>query len=559
MKFCIYLISIVFIVATFNGCSTSKQTVDSFNYITNLYELYIRANKLDSSTIKYIKNEYLIDLLVNASKNEQLGLYHQAIVDLLDAYRFDSSKIILYALARNFYWIEKLTLAFDYAFKSYLLDTNFIPTIELLTNILSARGQFSEAYFFSNKILQLKGNKASIDNLKQHIIILDEIDSSLQSTISFLKSIDNSEFEWFVNSELLYRYYQRKDTANQNLILERMFSSSNNLKDLPNIYFELYFTNLLDRNEYEKALIKFQELLGKISNTHASNIIEIFVSKIKSINLTNKKLVEDFCEFTNIYFPNNPRIQYQILKIYSILNDTTNMYLQCKKILSNENVDFETLVNTSYVLYYDLNKKTEAIQGYNSFKYKFFDIPTYYNVLGEFYANSQQYSLAEEVLLKSYNLDSTDYRIYNILGWFYFEIEDWNKSDYYYSKSLEIFPNNPITLNNLAYSLIVRDTNLSYAKTLIEKAVSLEPDNPNFLDTYGWYFYKIGNYEKAKYYIEKSIELDSTRPEPFLHLSLIYKKLGDNSNANYFLEKAISIDPNNKEIIKELEKEQNKR
>jgi len=74
------------------------------------------------------------------------------------------------------------------------------------------------------------------------------------------------------------------------------------------------------------------------------------------------------------------------------------------------------------------------------------------------------------------------------------------------------------------------------------------------LDTYGWYFYKVGQYEEARKYIEKSIQIDSSRAEPFLHLSLIYKALGDETKAKENFEKAVSIDPNNKEIIKEMNK-----
>lgn len=559
MKFSIIFTVIICCLLSFVSCSTGEKVTNIYDYKTNIKELYFQENQLDSNSLKYVKNKYLIDLLVNASKNEQLGFYHQTIIDLLDAYRFDTSKVILFALARNFYQIEKYSLAFDYAFKSFLLDSNFVPTIELLVLILYKRGKYNDALYFSNKVLQIKGNNVSEDNLTYHISILDKLDRSYNQTISFLKTIDNPNLEDFVNRELIYYYYLIGDTTNQNLILEKIFSKPVKLKEKIWIYSEVYFTNLLERREFDKAVSKFKELLKFSSLKDALKITELFISKIKEIDSTKKELVDSLCQIFDLNFPNNILFQYQILRIYSILRDTTKTYNQCKVILNNENIDLEILVNTSYVLYFDLKKKNEAIQKLNSYKYKFFDSPTYFNVLGELYAFNEQYQLAEEMFKKSLNLDSSNYEVYNNLAWIYSEIEDWSKSDYYYSKSIEIFPNNPVTLNNYAYSLIVRDTNLPYARVLIEKAISIRPDDSNFLDTYGWYFFRIGDYEKAKYYIEKSIELDDTRPEPFLHLSLIYKKLGDFSNAQYFLEKALSIDPNNKEILKELEKEQNKR
>jgi Tfp pilus assembly protein PilF len=151
-------------------------------------------------------------------------------------------------------------------------------------------------------------------------------------------------------------------------------------------------------------------------------------------------------------------------------------------------------------------------------------------------------------------LDSFYTEPYSYLGDIYFAKEDWKKSDFYYSEYLKFYPNEATILNNYAYSLIIREENLPYALSMIERAIEQKPDDPNFLDTYGWYFYKVGQYEEARKYIEKSIQIDSSRAEPFLHLSLIYKALGDETKAKENFEKAVSIDPNNKEIIKEMNK-----
>lgn len=538
----------------FNGCTTEKNIVDSSSFYSNVFELYCNANKLDSNTIRYIKKEYLIDLIVNASKNEQLGLYHHAIVDLLDALRFDTSKVILFALARNFYWIEKYSLAFDYAFKSFLLDTNFLPPIELLAWTLLAREQYKEASYFSNKIIKIKQKNITQNDIKLHLEILDKIDTTFLSSINFLKKIDSPSNQDFINSQLFYYYFLKADTENQIVLLEKIFSNSDNFKDLDPFYLNIYFTILLERKEFEKAISKFIEFSKKSSIDNILSLVEIFQPKIKSIDSANQELSKTFCDYLIKNFPDDYRFDFKLLQIYFALEDTTNTYFYCKKVLNNENTNLELLIQASYFLYYDLKKKTEAIIKFQSFKYKFFDVPKYYNVLGEFYANNNQYDLAEEMFKKSISLDSNDYQPYLNLGWIYSEMEDWKKSDSCYFKSLELFPINPIIMNNFAYSLIVRDTNLAYAKMLIEDAIKIRPNDPNFLDTYGWYFYKVGDYAKAKELIEKSIEIDNSRPEPFLHLSLIYEALDDLEKAKFYFEKAVSIDPNNKEIIKEINK-----
>ncbi|MGB9851369.1 MAG: tetratricopeptide repeat protein [Candidatus Kapaibacteriota bacterium] len=556
MKIITNKIIIGLLIITAFACSSTQTVHESeFSFYTSVYELYANANQLDSSTIKYIKNKYLIDLIANASKNEQLGLYHQAIVDLLDALRFDTSKVILFALARNFYYVEKYTLAFDYGFRAYLLDSNFVPTIELLAWTLLGRNQFKESSYFSNRLLKIKGNKVTQNDIKLHLNILDRIDTSYNSSIEFLKSISNPQLEQFVNSQLLYYYFIKKDSINQNQIVEKILSKADFINDSDFFLLSLYFTNLLNNYEYEKSFQKLLEFSPKTTSDNILKVLDYFVQRIKSIDSSNSDFTIKISNFVDESFRNDPRFQYKLVQMYFILGDTANVYKISKTILGNENTNLETLLNVSYILFYNLNRKDETIQRLQTFKYKFVDEPLFFNVLGEFYTNNKQYDLAEAAFKKSFMLDSNNYQIYTNLAWLYAEKEEWVKSDSFYLKSLEIFPDNPITLNNFAYSLIQRDTNLTFAGKLIEKAIKIRPDDPNLLDTYGWYLYKIKDYDGAKKYIEKSIEIDSTRPEPFLHLSIILRAMGKDEESRFYFDKAISIDANNKEIIKEIEKQ----
>lgn len=553
IKFC--LLSSILVIIFFAGCGTKPSNLANYSNFTSLYELYQTANKIDSNTEKYIKNKYLIDLIVNASKNEQLGLYHQAIVDLLDALRFDSSKVILFALARNFYFIEKYTLAFDYGFRSYLIDTNFAPTVELLAWTLLARNQYNEANYFSNRLLQIKGKDITQNDIKLHLNVLEKIDTTYEKTIEFLNAINIPNLEDFVNSQLLYYYILRNDTSNQNRIVERLLSKTDKISDSNFLFLNLLFSNLIQNGDYEKAFNKFKEISDKTSPDIALKICDLFIQRIRSIDSLHPDFSGKFSIFIGQRYKNNYLFDYKLLQMYFILGDTAQVYSISKNLLANEEIDLEILTNVSYILFYNLNRKEETIQKFVSFKFKFLNEPLFYNILGEFYVNNKQYDLAKNAFQKSYQLDSTNYQIFSNLAWLYAELEDWEKSDSLYLKSLELFPNNPITLNNFAYSLIQRDTNLSYAGKLIEKAIKLRPNDPNLLDTYGWYLYKIKDYYKAKEHIEKSIELDSSRPEPFLHLSIILRALGKEEEANKYFEKAVSIDPNNKEVLQEIEKQ----
>ncbi len=41
----------------------------------------------------------------------------------------------------------------------------------------------------------------------------------------------------------------------------------------------------------------------------------------------------------------------------------------------------------------------------------------------------------------------------------------------------------------------------------VKKALRLNPDHPSYLDSLGWGYYKLGNYEKAVETLKKAFEL----------------------------------------------------
>jgi tetratricopeptide (TPR) repeat protein len=550
-----YVFSIIGLSLLLLACSSGVRPSKNLSIYSYFYELYKEVNNLDSSTVDYIKNKYLIDLIVNASKNEQLGLYHQAIIDLLDAARFDSSKVILFALARNFYYIQKYTLALDYAFKAYSLDSNFIPNLKLLAKILIDLDKGQEALFFTQRLIDLVAENLNEEDISLHLDAMNIVDTNYKNAINFLSSIDNPKLKDFVNSKLLLYYFLKGDTQNIDNTIEKIFDSNEPKREVYPELVDFYLTNLLNKGEYEKAVTKLINLSKRLSLNAIFTLSDKFISNIKTIDSIDKRLTQKLTEFLSSFTSQSYIADYKILWICYLTGDSLKSIELCSKILSNEEIDLEILVNTSGILYYGLNKKEEAIRNFRTFRFKYMDEPVYHKTLGEYYLLNQQFKPAEEEFLKALSLDSLDSKSYSNLGWLHSEIEDWEKSDYYYQKSLELAPQDPMTLNNYAYSLIQRDTNLPYAGRLIENAIRMRPDDPNILDTYGWFFYKIGDFEKAKEYIEKSISVDSTNAVSFLHLGLIYKSLGDSEKYHYYFEKAIKMDPNNKEVLNEVKKQ----
>ena len=67
-------------------------------------------------------------------------------------------------------------------------------------------------------------------------------------------------------------------------------------------------------------------------------------------------------------------------------------------------------------------------------------------------------------------------------------------------------PDNAMALNALGYTLADRTTRYSEARDLIQKAHSLNPDDPAILDSLGWVNYRLGNLSEAETYLRKALE-----------------------------------------------------
>jgi len=92
-----------------------------------------------------------------------------------------------------------------------------------------------------------------------------------------------------------------------------------------------------------------------------------------------------------------------------------------------------------------------------------------------------------------------------------------------YKKSLELNPNQPVTLNNLAW-IYFEKGDMANATKHSEQAYNLAPENPAVIDTYAWVMYKDGKIKEAKALIEKALKLAPDNKEIEAHFQEISSK-----------------------------------
>ena len=103
-------------------------------------------------------------------------------------------------------------------------------------------------------------------------------------------------------------------------------------------------------------------------------------------------------------------------------------------------------------------------------------------------------------------------------------------------------------MNYLGYSLIEQNSNLDEALEMIERAVKESPDSGYIVDSLGWGYYKLGQFEKAVPNLERAAELMPVDPIVNDHLGDVYWMVGRKTEAEFQWRRALSFDPAEEEM-----------
>ncbi|HDR14242.1 MAG TPA: tetratricopeptide repeat protein [Desulfobacteraceae bacterium] len=155
------------------------------------------------------------------------------------------------------------------------------------------------------------------------------------------------------------------------------------------------------------------------------------------------------------------------------------------------------------------------VRKHNRFVASCFAVYLIFMVSAGYFANlgtgseSFRYRVMEQALLDRAESGPPDPGVYGALAMLYHESERWEDALSAYETALRLEPDNPVTLNNMAWLLStatergLRDP--VRAVNLAEKAVALER-NPVYLDTLAEAYYAAGNPDEAVAVIEEAIE-----------------------------------------------------
>ena len=128
-----------------------------------------------------------------------------------------------------------------------------------------------------------------------------------------------------------------------------------------------------------------------------------------------------------------------------------------------------------------------------------------------------------------------------ITGIAYYRLNDYERMEDALLASLELQPDDPDVLNFLAYSWVERGLNLERGFDMLNRAVEMRPDSGAIIDSLGWAYYQLGEYEEALPHLERAFQLNPWSWEIAEHVGDVYWQLGREREAVYFWERALDL------------------
>ncbi len=167
--------------------------------------------------------------------------------------------------------------------------------------------------------------------------------------------------------------------------------------------------------------------------------------------------------------------------------------------------------------------------------------------LGNLLRRDEQYQRAEEAYTRAISrLDepkNEHWTLYYSRGISFERTERWSEAESDFLYALELEPEQPFVLNYLGYSWVDQGLNLDQAKDMLHRAVDARPDDGFIVDSLGWVYYRLKDYEKAVDSLERAVVLQPGDPVINDHLGDAYWKVGREREAIFQWQRALTLDP----------------
>ncbi len=555
------------------GCASSKKTSSTKP------ELETKSADVEKLVYKRVEDrDKAIEHFITGLIYEMKGDYASAILEYQDALRYEQSPGIYNAIAKAYQKIGKHSLAVQMALEAIKLDPQSIPYRETLADIYIETFEIQKAINELENILKLDSlNYNALFNLAQ----LYESSKPLRSLELYNKIIENYGPEWNALQRIAELSFQLGRFSESAHALEMMIEIDPSNYELRRLAAETYISagdfekaksilsELIDLNPRdEQAKITYAEVLLRLREKNKAieilnSIIEDDSVKIDSKLRVGESLLRSANADTSLKmfakrifkslsekYPDDWRPHWFLGIIASDERDNLTVLEEFKKVVKLNSQVVEAWRGIGIALY-ELEKFDELIDWMKNGLEKFPDDFMINFLLGLGYHRIDRNREAVAPLEKALSLDPKNIDVISALALVYDAVGERAKSDSLHELGLKLSPNNHLLLNNYSYTLAERGERLELALEMAKKAIEQEPENPSYLDTIGWVYFKLGDYQKAHDYILKAVEKGGS-PVVIEHLGDVYFKLGNKEKAIEHWKKALEKNPTNEKLKEKI-------
>ena len=544
-----------------------------FILILLLYQspLYSKSTTLNDFNKRYLSNYFSgIVAYENSDNSQALKFFNSSkfLIKQHDAYleRYTFSLVLEGKVKQAINQIKQ---------NSTKANSNFFQANLLLAIDSLKKNDYKKSEDYINRSYEFINNDRFAliiaETFKQYLYVFKE--KKLSST---KKTFGNFSF---INEVFQRCYLNDKNTKNY---FDKLVNSQNDADYSRYIFF--FINYLVENNKYEEA----KQITDNFDYLNSSLLIS-----------QGKKWIEDkkFESFKEIFSCTNSsdivgELFFLVANLYSSQDDyeKSNFYLNIANYLNPKftfnlsllaenyylNKDYantqKTLEifdkNDEFYYWFSLKKEAQIISknfdedaslNFINLKFDGIDSPNEKMIfdIANFNKNAKRYSEAikyyDQILL---NIDKNSELYAEILyrrGGSYERSGDYKKADKDLLKSLEINPDDAYVLNYLAYSWLEREYKIDIALGMLEKAYAVRSNDPYIIDSIGWAYFLVNQYEKAENFLKRAVELMPQDPTVNDHYGDILWKLDRKIQARYFWLSVLNLEEAEDEMKKNIQ------
>lgn len=575
-------------------------------------ELSVNSGSVDNDAKLQNLKQKAFDHFINGSLAQNQGDYPTAVAEFSKALESDTSSGIYFALGKNYLALNKLSSALKFAKLAVEYDSTELEYYNLVADIyIQARANDSAAVILE-KILQIYPDDVNtyyklariyedekplqaikiyedltkiigpdwnvllhISELYEKVGYSEEATKSLEVLLSLAPS--NLALQ-----KLIIDFYQRNQKYDEALMMlddiielrpddldarekkALIFIAQNNWEaaaeqynyflNQPSIPLDIkisigasYFAKAVTDSSIMPLAKDFFETINKDT---ADWQVKLYLGAIAISQREDSVAIENFK-----YVTENARWNVEAWVRLGGLYFDNRKYEEAEKLMTEAIQSFPHEYAVNLILGLSLAQQGKNNQAKDFLKKSTELNPQDVNSLSAYGFTLSQLNENEEAakyIEKALVLDPDNVNLLAQLGLIHNNLKNMDESDSLYEKALRIDPENALVNNNYAYSLSERGLQLERALDMVKISIQADSLNSSYLDTIGWVYFKLGEYDKALHYIQEAIDVGGESAVMLEHLGDILFMQGSHAQALEMWKKALELDSLNEILIQKV-------